>query len=333
MLCVFVCFFISYTEFSPIYESIHFDAAAAAAFTKITTAINSNKASATATSTDAKNTDLTETIAHPLQRQNAFDGGVDRVVKRKQSDERDVRDFLDRCIPPPPVTSPPPAPTLDSDSDSDNTEQVLDDDPVQISHRTLMKLNSLYSVYKMRRSDCTETDEADEPLETNETTDDVVLRLHNKVDKCKSRLFRGSSKAMCSFVSVRVVFHRAIFCPCFFAVRFILFLIRLPAFCVFFYIFRMWKMIIYHDWMDRKMKASTMTAMTMAVPIQRQRTESLGSLRMTHIAEISSSNSRKNQFIRRTMKFTFDRITKFQLDEWDSNDTHPPEHGPLPPLH
>lgn len=200
-------FFISYTEFSPIYESIHFDAAAAAAFTKITAAISGNKTSTTAT-TNAKNTDPTaEPTAHSLQRQNAFDGidgGVDRVVKRKQSDGRDVRDFLERCIPPPPVTSPPPAPT--QDSDSDNTEQVLDDDPVQISHRTLMKLNSLYSVYKMRRSDSTETDEADETVETvgaNETTDDVVLRLHNnKFDKSKSRLFRGSSKAMCSFVSV-----------------------------------------------------------------------------------------------------------------------------------
>lgn len=201
-LCAFL--FISYTDFSPIYESIHFDAAAAAAFTKTIAAINSNK---TAT-TNAKNTDPTEPTAHPLQRQNAFDGiegGVDRVVKRKQSSERDVRDFLERCIPPPPVTSPPPAP-LTQDSDSDNTVQDLDEYPVQISRPTLMKLNSLYSVYKMRRSDCSETDEADGTDETNETTDDVVLRLHNKVDKCKSRLFRGSSKAMCSFVSVSVLF-------------------------------------------------------------------------------------------------------------------------------
>lgn len=200
-----MCFFISYTEFSPIYESINFDAAAAYAFTKITTTIK------------PKNTDPIEPTAHPLQRQNAFDGsegGADRVVKRKQTDKRDVRDFLERCIPPPPVTSPPPAPTQDLDSDSDNTEQALDDDPVHISHRTLMKLNSLYSVYKMRRSDCSEMEEADRTVKTDDMTDDVVLRLHNKVDKCKSRLFRGSSKAMCSFASV------CLFIVLVFAVRF-----------------------------------------------------------------------------------------------------------------
>lgn len=222
VLCsVFMCFFISYTEFSPIYESINFDAAAAYAFTKITTTIK------------PKNTDPIEPTAHPLQRQNAFDGsegGADRVVKRKQTDKRDVRDFLERCIPPPPVTSPPPAPTQDLDSDSDNTEQALDDDPVHISHRTLMKLNSLYSVYKMRRSDCSEMEEADRTVETDDMTDDVVLRLHNKVDKCKSRLFRGSSKAMCSFASV------CLFIVLVFAVRF-----NFPFF------FRMSKMIICHD--------------------------------------------------------------------------------------
>lgn len=211
--CVCVCFFLFCTEFSPIYESINFDAAAAAAFTAIT-AINSNKTSTNSTTTtsatsttvdngNSRNTQPNEPPVPSLQRQNAFDGidgGADRVVKRKQSDERDVRDFLQRCIPPPPVTSPPPPP-LPHDTDSDDTAQDLDD-PVQISHRTLMKLNSLYSVYKMRRSDISETDEASEPIETSETTDDVVLRLHNQVDKCKSRLFRGSSKAMCSLVSV-----------------------------------------------------------------------------------------------------------------------------------
>lgn len=205
MLCVSV-FFLFRIEFSPIYESINFDAAAAAAFTKIATAINSNKTSGTTNTTvtaNSKNTQPTESPVSPLQRQNAFDvidGGVDRVVKRKQSDERDVQDFLERCIPPPPVTSPPLPPPLDTDTD--DTEQDLDD-PVQISHRTLMKLNSLYSVYKMRRSDISEADEAAKAIETNEAaTDDVVLRLHNKFHKCKSRLFRGSSKAMCSFVSV-----------------------------------------------------------------------------------------------------------------------------------
>lgn len=190
-----VCAFLFRSEFSPIYESINFDATiAAAAATTTNTTINSNNKIGTTTATtaapNAKNTQPIEPPS-PLQRQNAFDSidGVDRVVKRKQSNERDVRDFLERCIPPPPVTSPP------HDTDSDTEFEDLDD-PVQISHRTLMKLNSLYSVYKMRRSATT-----DETNETNEMTDDVVLRLH-KFDKCSPRLFRGSSKAMCSLVSV-----------------------------------------------------------------------------------------------------------------------------------
>lgn len=152
----------------------------------MTTTNNNNKNRTNIT--NAKNTVQPIQPASPLQRQNAFDSiddGVDRVVKRKPSTERDVRQFLDRCIPPPPVTSPPP------DSETEDL-----DDPVQISHGTLEKLNSLYSLCKMRRSVTSETDEL------NEMADDVLLRLH-KSDECSSRLFRGSSKAMCSFVSVK----------------------------------------------------------------------------------------------------------------------------------
>lgn len=170
-------------EFSPIYESINFDVAAA---NRIIFAnnnnINKNQQTITAaTDANAKNIQP----ANPLERQNAFDSidGVDNVVKRKQSTERDVQDFLERCIPPPPVTSPP----HDTDSETD--------DPVQISHQTLEKLNSLYSLYKWRQSSSTS--------ETNETIaapDNVVLRLR-EFDDCSARLFRGSSKAMCSLVS------------------------------------------------------------------------------------------------------------------------------------
>lgn len=176
MLCV--CFFyLSFLEFSPIYESINFDAAAASA---IFVGASAKKVQP----------------VNPLERQNAFDSidGVDNEVRRNPSKKRDVRNFLERCIPPPPGTSPP----HDTDSDAD--------DPVQISHRTLEKLNSLYSLYKLRQS------AANEP--TIEATDNVVFRSP-QFDKCSSRHFRGSSKAMCSFVSVNLRKKQHLFSMCF----------------------------------------------------------------------------------------------------------------------
>lgn len=183
--------FFSRSEFSPIYESINF-----AANTKLF-ATNKNKAiTTTTTTTDDTNVKNIQPI-QPLERQNAFDNsdGGDNVVKRKQSNERDVRDFLDRCIPPPPVTSPP--------HDTDDSET---DDPVQISHQTLEKLNSLYSLYKWRRS------ASNEPNETIEAKDNVVLRLRELNEHSSSRQFRGSSKAMCSFVSVKNTFAMWFLC-------------------------------------------------------------------------------------------------------------------------
>lgn len=145
-----------FLDFSPIYESINFDAIIVA---------RTNEAQKIKTAT--------------LRRQNAIESTESN--KQNRNDERDIRAFLDKCIPPPPVTSPP----HDTDSDTDL-------DPVQISSHTLEKLNSLYSLYKMRRSISNEVDELE----------DVVYRLR-EFNGCSSRPLRGSSKAMCSFVSVR----------------------------------------------------------------------------------------------------------------------------------
>lgn len=118
--------------------------------------------------------------ATTLRRPDAIES-MKSMEQQNRNNERDIAAFLDRCIPPPPVTSPP----HDTDSDTD------DPDPVQISSYTLEKLNSLYSLYKMRRSISNEVDELE----------DVVYRLR-EFNGCSSRSLRGSSKAMCSFVSV-----------------------------------------------------------------------------------------------------------------------------------
>lgn len=158
-----------------------------------------------------------------LQRQNAIENSDQKTELNHQnpSNVRDIRDFLDRCIPPPPVTLPP----HDTDSDPD-------ENPVQISDYTLEKLNSLYSLCKVRRSTSTEYEEID----------DVVLRLHQSNDS-SARPFRGSSKAMCSFVSVNEhlyyinVYCKNVTCADVF-----------DSDCVCFRsVFRMLKMIICHE--------------------------------------------------------------------------------------
>lgn len=148
-----------FSEYSPIYESINFDASLGAAIAKEAQRIKA------------------------LQRQDAIECTEQTLsANRKPTNERDVQEFLDRCIPPPPATLPPPSNDTDSDADQES---------VQISEHTLEKLNSLYSLYKVRRSDSNDTDDSE----------DVVVRLR-KFNNCSARSFRGSSKAMCSFAMV-----------------------------------------------------------------------------------------------------------------------------------
>lgn len=110
-----------------------------------------------------------------LKRQDAIDD-----KKRNPDYGRDVRAFLERCIPPPPSEPPP------SDEDS---ETVLS--PLEFSSETLEKLNSLYSLYKGNRSICNKNDE----------TADVEYRMP-EFNACSSRFLRGSSKAMSMCSSV-----------------------------------------------------------------------------------------------------------------------------------
>lgn len=72
-------------------------------------------------------------------------------------------------------------------------------------------------------------------------------------------------------------------------------------------VFRMLKMIICHEWI----KTMAKMMMTTDPPISR-RTNWLGNVRMIQMMR-KTANSSKTRFIRKMMKFTFDRITKFQL--------------------
>lgn len=148
---------------SPIYESINFDASLVA-HSNVVLSSKTNK----------------------LQRQNAFDDThpTSNVQKpEKQQTDRNIIDFLNRCIPPPPDSTPP-----------RSTDSDIYVDPIQISSRTLERLNSLYGMYKMKDSI------------GNNDEDEVVYRFR-EFQNFTPRSFRGSSKAMCSFASVLTFNH------------------------------------------------------------------------------------------------------------------------------
>lgn len=148
---------------SPIYESINFDASLVA-HSNVVRSSKTNK----------------------LQRQNAFDDThpTPNVQKpEKQQTDRNIIDFLNRCIPPPPDSTPP-----------RSTDSDIYVDPIQISSRTLERLNSLYGLYKIKDSI------------GNKDEDEVVLRFR-EFQNFTPRSFRGSSKAMCSFASVLTFNH------------------------------------------------------------------------------------------------------------------------------
>lgn len=113
-----------------------------------------------------------------LKRQDAIDDKI-----RNPSYCRDVKVFLERCIPPPP-TEPPPPP-------SDEDDETIGLSPLEFSSETLEKLNSLYSLYKGSRSIGKVDDE----------TADVEYRLPQFSGR-KPRSLQDSTKAVCSLVSV-----------------------------------------------------------------------------------------------------------------------------------
>lgn len=113
-----------------------------------------------------------------LKRQDAID---DRI--RNPSYCRDVKAFLERCIPPPPSEAPP------SDDDDDETYALS---PLEFSSETLEKLNSLYSLYKGGRPISSKIDDE---------TADVEYRLP-KFNTCSARSLSDNTKTVCSLVSV-----------------------------------------------------------------------------------------------------------------------------------
>lgn len=147
---------------SPIYESINFDASLVAHSNQLAQSAKTNK----------------------LQRQSAFDDSQqthDVQTQNNRNTNRDIIDFLNRCIPPPPNSTPPPR----------NIDSEIYSDPIEISANTLERLNSLYGFCKNRDAI------------TPESEDGVVYRFR-EFDHFSPRSFRGSSRAMCSFASVLI---------------------------------------------------------------------------------------------------------------------------------
>lgn len=155
-------------DLDPIYESINFDSA------QSVTALN-----------------------HLESNRNRNHHHANDKDSKNVNDERDVQKFLEKCIPPPPNSSPP---ECDSDSDLD---------PIQISSETFKKLNELYEMSRyVRNSNYKSSD-----------SDDVVYRFR-EVKDFSTRAKRGSSKTLWSFVPVKLrqkkidvsIFYFILFC-------------------------------------------------------------------------------------------------------------------------
>lgn len=108
---------------------------------------------------------------------------IEQQDNNSQGKQSDAYNFLNKCIPSPPHSSPPHDNNVDDDND--------DLGPIQISTKTFDKLNKLYELRHYVRNPAIELNDLD----------DVVYRL-NEFRDFSSRTQRGSSKTLCSFVSV-----------------------------------------------------------------------------------------------------------------------------------
>lgn len=98
-------------------------------------------------------------------------------------------------IPPPPPSPPTAYPPKDVDNDNDDDDE--EDDLAQFGAETMEKLNKLYELRNfLRSSNETEPDEMSD-------FDEVVYRIRDFKDFSR-RSNRGSSKPMCSLVSVSI---------------------------------------------------------------------------------------------------------------------------------
>lgn len=123
-----------------------------------------------------------------LRRQNAVAQPL-TASEEKQNHGKCPKSFLDGIIPPPPPSPPPTSPPNAADTDDD-------DDLAHVGTETMEKLNKLYEMRNFLRSS-NETED-----ETNEF-DEIVYRIRD-FDDFSRRSKRGSSKPMCSLVSVRI---------------------------------------------------------------------------------------------------------------------------------
>lgn len=132
----------------------------------------------------------TKTPVPKLRRQNALAQQQSSEPEEKQKRGKCSKSFLDGMIPPPPPSPPITFPPKDADNDDD-------DDIAHFGAETMEKLNKLYEIRNfLRRSNETEEDEVSD-------FDEVVYRIRDFKDFSR-RSNRGSSKPMCSLVSVSI---------------------------------------------------------------------------------------------------------------------------------
>lgn len=124
-----------------------------------------------------------------LRRQNAMAQLPLTDAEEKPKRGKCSKSFVDGMIPPPPPSPPATSPPKDTDVDTD------DDDLAEFGAETMEKLNKLYEMRNyLRSSNKTEPDDLND-------FDEVVYRIRNFKDFSR-RSQRGSSKPMCSLVSV-----------------------------------------------------------------------------------------------------------------------------------
>lgn len=149
-----------------------------------------------------KSTTTTTTIDDPLakvpvpkmRRQNAVAQNPSTESDEKQKRGKCSKSFVVGMIPPPP-----PSPSVTSLPKDANTDDDDDDDLAEFSAETMQKLNKLYEMRNFLRSSSIS---GAEPNETNDF-DEVVYRMRDFKDFSR-RSKRGSSKPMCSLVSVSI---------------------------------------------------------------------------------------------------------------------------------
>lgn len=133
-----------------------------------------------------------------LRRQNATDQQQSSETVGKPRRGQCSKSFIESMIPPPPPSPPVTSPPKDVDTDENDDEN----DVARFGAEAMEKLNKLYEMRNFLRSNSEMSADA-----ANEV-DEVVYRIREFKDFSR-RSKRGSSKPMCSLVSVSVRHTRA----------------------------------------------------------------------------------------------------------------------------